>query len=273
MSYLGKQVRLRRLLNRKSGRLLNITLDHPIARGVLPGIERVADTLDLVASATPDAVTIQKGIAQNCFKKHAGDVSIILKCSSFSFYQPTYDAWVTSIEEAVRLGADAASMGLIVGDDRQDEAMESFGMFVRDAESYGMPIVTHIYPRGNLIPEEDQKSVERVAYAARVGAELGADIVKTTYTGSADSFRIVVDACPVRVVAAGGLSASSVREYLEQTRQVMDAGAAGVAYGRFVWQHEDPVALIQALKLIIHEDGTVEKAFQVFEENRKTNKG
>ena len=218
MSTLGKTIRMKRLLNNTSGKLLDITLDHAIARGVLPGMIRVDETLSAVMQGGPDAVTMHKGIAEKCFRPYAGQCGLIIKCSSFSPFHKTFDTWVTEIDEAVRLGADAVSMGVIIGDDRQPEALHSFGQFVRQAELAGMPVITHIYPRGNLIPPEERLSVENIRYAARVGAELGADIVKTEYTGSPESFHEVVEACPAMLVAAGGVDAKTDEDFLRKPK-------------------------------------------------------
>jgi len=101
MAFLGKQVRLRRLFNRKSGHLLAIALDHAIAWGVIEGTENIQATVDTVAASEPDAITIQKGIAEKCMGKWAGHQAFILKCSSFSPFYPSYDGYTGTIEEAV----------------------------------------------------------------------------------------------------------------------------------------------------------------------------
>jgi len=263
MTSLGKQVRLNRLLNKESHKLLAITLDHAIARGVLPGLEDVAGGLQAVMQGKPDAVTLHKGIAEQCFSPYAGQVGLIIKCSSFSPFHKSFDALVTQVDEAVRIGADGAAIGLIVGDSRQPEALSVVGKFVREAELAGLPVIGHIYPRGDLISESERATVENVSYAARVGAELGIAIIKTTYTGSTESFARVVEACPALVVAAGGIDSRTVQEYLQKTRDVMDSGALGVAYGRFVWGYKDPPSLIRGLKAIIHEGRSVDEALEI----------
>ncbi|MEW6046646.1 MAG: 2-amino-3,7-dideoxy-D-threo-hept-6-ulosonate synthase [Bacillota bacterium] len=262
--HLGKRVRLRRLLNASSGRLLTITVDHGIARGVLPGLIDVQRAIDEIVWGVPDAMTMHKGIAERCFEPHAGKVPLIIKCTSFSPYHKTLDVWVTDVEEAIRLGADAISMGVIVGGEHQPKMLENLGRLVKEAESLGLPVVTHIYPRGEYV--EDQYHFENVRYAVRVGAELGVDVIKTHYTGSPDTFAKVVEAVPVPVVLAGGEGGKALEDYLRMTRDALDAGAAGVAYGRFVWQNEEPGAVVRALRAIIHENRTVEEALEVYRE-------
>ena len=252
MSHLGHQIRMNRLMGHRFNRLLDITVDHGIARGVLPGLEDIAGAIARMVAAKPDAITMHKGIAESCLMPYAGQIPLIIKCSSFSPFHPSYDTMITTVEEALRLGADAVSIGVIVGDPRQSEALTNLGAFVKEARLLGMPTVAHIYPRGSLIPESERASPEHVRYAARVAAEVGIDIIKTTYTGSAESFARVVEACPALVVAAGGVEAQDARTFLQKTHDVIEAGGAGLACGRFVWGHPDPVSLIRALKHIIH---------------------
>ena len=265
MSDLGREVRLKRLMSHRFNRLLDVTADHAIARGVLPGLEDIAGAIDRLIEGRPDAITMHKGIAESCFVPYAGEVALIIKCSSFSPFHPAYDTMITSVEEAVRLGADAVSLGVIVGDARQPEALTNLGMFVKEARLLGMPTVAHIYPRGSLIPEGERASVEHVRYAARVAAEVGIDIIKTTYTGSVESFAEVIEACPAPVVAAGGVESQDARTFLQKARDVIDAGGAGLACGRFVWGYPDAARLIQARKHNIHQDGSVASAVEMLE--------
>jgi len=125
-----------------------------------------------------------------------------------------------------------------------------------------MPLVAHIYPKGAMI--KDQHDAKNVAYAVRCGAEIGVDIIKTLWTGSPESFRQVVEACPSMVALAGGEMGETLRDYLEMTRVALDVGLAGVTYGRFVWQHPHPAAVIRALHALIHENASVDAALAVY---------
>jgi class I fructose-bisphosphate aldolase len=263
MSFLGKEIRLKRMLNKKSGRLLAITVDHSIARGIMNGLIPISETIKKIVAGKPDSLTMHKGIAERCFAPYIAEVSLTIKCSTFSPYQPTYDTWVTDVEEAVRLGADAVSMGCIVGGDSQPEQLRNLGIMSKQAESYGMPLVAHIYPRGEMVPQGERYNWKNIAYAVRAGAELGVDIIKTSYTGDPETFARVVEACPARVVIAGGDSADSVENFLKMTKEVIDVGGAGVTYGRFVWEYKEPAKLIRALSSIIHDGCTVEQAMEL----------
>ncbi|MBU5434092.1 class I fructose-bisphosphate aldolase [Pseudoflavonifractor sp. MSJ-37] len=263
MSYLGKDIRLSRLLNDKSGHLLAITVDHSISRGIFENLMPIDDVIAKIVAGKPDSLTMHKGIAQNCFAPFAGKTSLILKASSFSPYQPTMDTQTADVEEAVRLGADAVSMGLILGGEFQPQQVYALGKLTKEAERWGMPVVAHIYPKGEFIPTDKRTSYENLRYCVRLGAELGVDVIKTSYSGSAETFAKVVEACPTRVVAAGGDNFADPKAFLQQTRDLMDAGAAGVTYGRGVWEYKDPTRMVMALNCIVNDDGTVEDAMTV----------
>lgn len=263
MSFLGKEIRMKRLLNQKSGKLLAITVDHSIARGIQGGLIRIQQTIDKIIEGEPDAITMHKGIADLCFRQHAGKVALIVKCSSFSPFQPGFDTWVTDIEEVVRLGGDAASMGCILGGPEQPEQLRQLGLMAKSAATFGIPLAAHIYPRGSYIEKKDQYDWKNVAYAVRAGAELGVDIIKTNYTGSPETFVKVIDACPARVVIAGGEVGKTIEDYLKMTKDVMEIGAAGVTYGRFVWEYPHIPELIRVLKFIIHENGSYKEAVEL----------
>jgi len=262
---LGKKIRLERMKHRPSGKFFFVTVDHSITRGVFPGLINMKDALRKIVAGRPDAITMHKGIAQDFFPPHAGQVSLVLKASSFSPYQPTYDTWVAWVDEAVRLGADAISMGVLVGGDRQAEMLHHLGLISREASLAGMPLIAHIYPKGEMIKQEDQYSVEALSYAVRAGAELGVDIIKTWYPGSPEAFAKVVEVAPGKVVAAGGPKTDTERQFFAMTRGVMDAGAIGVAYGRNIWGHPDPTLMVKALKAIIHGNKGVDEALEILQ--------
>lgn len=161
------------------------------------------------------------------------------------------------------MGADAVSVGCIIGGDNQDQQIQMLSKISKEATSYGMPLISHIYPRGNKIVGEDQYKWENVAYAARIAAELGVDIVKTNYTGSAEASQKVVEATPTRVAIAGGTRGDRIEDYLQMTKDVLDAGGIGVTYGRVVFQYQNPTALIKTLHAIIHKGASVKEAIEL----------
>lgn len=262
--YLGKAIRLGRLFNGGSGRLLAITLDHAIARGVLPGLVDVESAVASVAAGKPDAITLQKGIASRAFSPEysADGISLIVKATSYSPFHPTLDTPTATVEEALRLGADAISVGMLVGEPNQARQLTHLSSVAREAEALGLPLAAHIYPRGEGLKGE-LKSVENVQYAVRAGAEVGVDVIKTEYTGSAETFaEVVLAASPAKVVLAGGSPGGELRDYFQMTADALAAGAAGFTYGRFVWQHPRPDRVVEALRLMVHQDKSVDEALQ-----------
>lgn len=264
MSLLGKEIRLQRLLNKDTGRLLAVAVDQATARGIYEELMPIGRKISEIVAGGPDAMTMHKGIAEMCFPQHAGKTALILKCSTFSPWQPNYDAWVADVEEGIRLGADAVSMGCIVGGDDQPEQLRNLGLISGQAAKYGIPMIAHIYPRGNLIPSDEKDHWKHVAYAVRAGAELGVDIVKTKYTGDPETFRKVVEATPCKVVVAGGESGSRIEDYFQMAKDVIEAGGIGITFGRFVWSNSNPTAIVKALDYVIHRNGSVKEAVELF---------
>ncbi len=260
--FVGKEIRLKRLLG-PTGRLLAITVDHPITRGIMPGLIDIKSVMKKVVAGGPDAVTMHKGIAEKVFPPYAGQTAMIFKSTAYSVhYHPYYDTPVADVEEAVRFGADAISVGMIVGGPEQAQQLTFLGKISKDAASMGMPLVAHIYPKGSMV--KDSSATDAIAYAVRAGAELGVDLIKTTWTGSAESFKKVIAACPAKVALAGGEVGETLEDYLKMTREALDIGLSGVTYGRFVWQHDHTTAVIKAVRALIHEDVSVDGALAVY---------
>ncbi len=259
--FVGKEIRLKRLLG-PSGRLLAITIDHPITRGIMDGLVPIRDVMKKLVAGGPDAITMHKGIAENVFRPYAGQVAMIFKSTAYSIpYHPVYDTPVADVEEAMRAGADAISVGMIVGGPEQAAQLTHLGRISKEAASMGLPLVAHIYPKGTMV--KDPSDAKNLAYAVRAGAELGVDIIKTNWSGSPDTFQRVIEACPTRVALAGGEVGNKLEDYFKMTRDAIDIGLAGVTYGRFVWEDKNPAAIIKALRAIIHEGASVEKAMEV----------
>lgn len=271
MAMLGKAVRMSRLINPKSDKMMAITVDHSISRGILEGLIPIQDTIDKIVAGGPEAITMTKGIAEICWPKHAGKASLLLKCSSYSPVNPTSDVLFGDVEEALRMGADACSVGAIMLGDFQAEQIADIGRISKECMSMGMPLIGHIYPKGESVKVEDRTSWENVAYCCRAGAELGVDIIKTTYTGDPASMAKVVAACPSRVVIQGGDACNTLEDYFKMTREAMDAGVGGVTFGRFVWSYKNVTALVKALGSIIHDNATAEQALEMLRDLESDN--
>ena len=254
MAMLGKAVRMSRLINSQSNKMMAITGDHSIARGIMHGLLPIHETIDKSIAGGPDAITMTKGIAELCLPKHVGKVSLLLKCSSYSPVQPTCDVCFGDVEEGVRMGADGVSVGAILLGNHQAEQIRDIGLISKQCMAAGMPLVGHIYPKGESVKPEDRTKWENIAYCVRAGAELGVDIIKTTYTGDPITMEKVVKSCPARVVIQGGDVGNTVEDYIKMTRDALDVGVGGVTFGRFVWEYRDITSLVKTLRSVIHEN-------------------
>ena len=239
-------------------------MDHAIAHGVQEGIKDISSAIDKVVEGEPNAITLHKGLVKNYYKKFLGKVSLILKATAFSPYHPSYDVLFTDIEEAIYYAADAIAYGASVGDSKQDIMLKRLSKLSKECEYYGIPLTVHIYPKGDLIKEEDRYKVENIIYAVRAASELGADVVKTWYTGSVESFKEVIKASPVPVVIAGGPKAKSSLDFFNMVKGSLEAGGAGVAIGRNVWGSKNPTLMVKALKALVHENYSLEELVREF---------
>lgn len=264
MAMLGKEVRMSRLVNPKSNKMMAITVDHATSRGIAPltGLHHVQDTIDKIILGRPDAMTLTKGIAEHCMWNHAGEVAMLMKISNYSPVAPTRDTVFGTVDEAIRMGADAVSMGCMTLGDFQGEQFEAIGRISEECMRKGMPLIGHVYPKGESVKPEDRTAWENIAYCVRSACELGMDIIKTTYTGDPDSMAKVVATVPssFRIVIQGGDACKTLDDYLQMTREAMDCGVGGVTMGRFVWDYKDVTALVIALRYIIHEGYSVKEA-------------
>jgi len=257
----GKERRLKRIF--LNGKTVIIPMDHGVTSGPIKGLTNMQDIVDKLVLGGANGIVVHKGIAKTIDTKGLGLI-IHLSASTKYSLNPNRKVIVCSIEEAIRLGADAISVHINVGDEKEPEMLESLGKIADECDRFGMPLLAMMYPRGAKISNEHD--FEAVAHAARLGAELGADIIKTNYTGSVETFKKVVESCPVPVVVAGGPKAETTREVLQMVYDSLKAGGAGVSIGRNVFQHENPSAMTKALVAIVHKGASVDEALKILGE-------
>ncbi len=255
----GKVRRLSRIFS-EGGKTVIVPMDHGTTSGPIKGLEDMQKIIDLLKKTPTNAVVIHKGIAERVDTTGLGLI-VHLSASTTLGPSPNWKVCVTSVEEAVRLGADAVSVHVNVGDEHEPDMLAKLGEVADECDAWGVPLLAMMYPRGPKIPSEHDP--ECVKHAARLGAELGADVVKTNYTGSVESFREVVRSCPVPVVIAGGPKAPTVEGFLRMVCDAMKAGAAGVSIGRNVFQAENPAKMATALSAIVHEGASAERALEI----------
>ena len=222
-------------------------------------------TIQTIAEGGANAIVEHKGLVGEGHRGKGRDIGLIVHLSASTSLSPFPNAktLVCSVEEAIKLGADAVSIHVNLGDDQERQMLSDFGQVCYQARTWGMPLLAMIYPRGEKI--KDEYGLDVVKHAARVGAEMGADLVKVSYTGSAESFREVVAGCHVPVVIAGGAKMDSDRDILQMVKGSIDAGGSGVSIGRNVFQHRNPTLMVEAISAIVHDGLGVEDALKLLE--------
>jgi len=263
MSKIGKAIRLERILDRKTRRTVIIPMDHGISVGPINGLIDMPATVDRVAEGGANAVLGHMGLPLHGHRGYGRDIGLIIHLSASSSLgpDPNHKVLVTRVEDAIRIGADAVSIHINVGADDEAEMLRDLGRTARTCDLWGMPLIAMMYPRGPKVKSEH--SVEYVKLAARIGSELGADIVKTNYTGTPESFCEVVSGCNVPVVIAGGPKMDTEKELLQMVYDAIQVGGAGVAFGRNVFQADNPTLLVKRLCTIVHQGYTPEDALKV----------
>ena len=239
-------------------------MDHGITLGAVKGLADIESTIDAVTRGGADAVLTQKGIAPRVHGNKNGSGYVVHLNASTTMGPDSNDKRRTgTVGDALRAGADAVSFHINVGSDHEPGQIEELSEITREAKRFGVPVLAMTYARGaNLDGADPEHDAEYVAHAVRLGEEVGADLVKTSYTGDPDSFEQVVDATRLPVVIAGG-SRGTDRQTLSMVRGAMDAGAAGVSMGRSVFQHDDPEAIARAVAAVVHEDAGAEEALDL----------
>ncbi|MBG0786705.1 MAG: fructose-bisphosphate aldolase [Anaerolineaceae bacterium] len=259
MSEIGKEVRLSRLFNRQSGNSVMVAMDHGAAVGPIKGIVDPEKTVSILAKEKPETFFMPVGIIKKVYKHFIeNDIPYIAAIDSVTFIGPEPDYFIVSdtVEHAMIYGATAVSAHIFVGPEKTSEMMKGLSAIARECDRLGMPLLAIMYPNGF----ENDYDVKLVKHAARMAAEYGADIVKTYYTGSKESFQEVIEGSPLPVLLSGGDKTDNPLDFLGVLKNCMDAGGRGVAVGRNVWQADDPAKMLQAVKKVVHEGLTPEEA-------------
>ena len=259
----GKKRRLKRIFQ-QDDRTVIVPMDHGVSIGPIKGISNMQKIVDQLLKGGVDAVVVHKGIAK---RVDVGNAGLIVQLSAISNLSPNANnkVQVCTVQEAIRVGADAVSVHVNVGAQDEDKMLAKLGRVADECDIYGMPLLAMMYPRGPKIQSEHAADV--VAHAARLGAELGADIIKTNYTGDIETFKAVVESCPAPVIIAGGPKCKTEHEILQMAYESIKAGSVGLSIGRNVFQHENPTLMVKALSAIVHEGVSVEWALRILGES------
>ena len=261
--YLGKQVRLERIINREDHRTIIVPMDHGVTIGAVDGLVDMREAVNDMAIGGADAVLMHKGLIR-CSHRSAGkDVGLIVHLSASTMLTPNANTktLVGTVEEGIKHGADAVSVHVNLGDPNERLMLADLGKVAAACDDWHMPLLAMMYARGPEIANSFDPKV--VAHCARVGVELGADIVKVSYTGDMVSLAGVVSGRCVPVVIAGGERMESARQVLQMVHDSIKAGGAGVSMGRNVFQHPRRIELMRALRAIVHDNADVDHALAI----------
>ncbi|GAB6908431.1 Uncharacterized aldolase LsrF [Desulfosarcina cetonica] len=265
----GKERRLRRILNPETGRSLVLAVDHGMALGPMTGIVDIKATLrQLDATGKVDCWLMTKGIYNHAYAP-AGDPGVILRASggaTIAGPELTREGQTATVEEALHLAVDAVATSAFVGSPYEHETLIGMAHLSSECRKWDMPLLGVI---GLGKTNEDKKKDPKfIALGARVGAEHGADIIKTYYTET--DFDKVVAGCPVPIMIAGGPKCETDLDTLKMIHGALQGGAKGIVMGRNVWQSPYPVALLTAVHGLIHKNLNVDEAAELLAHEKNT---
>lgn len=258
----GMENRMSRLIQ-ADGRCFFLPIDHGYFQGPTRRLEKPGETIKpLIRYA--DGLFVTRGVLRSCIDPRKSP-PVILRISggtSIIGDDLSHEGITTSVQEAVRLNVAAVGMSIFIGSRYEHESLMNLGRLVDECENYGIPVMA-VTAVGK---ELEKREARYLALACRIAAELGARVVKTYWC---EDFEKVTEGCPVPIVMAGGPKCDTEREVFEFVSDGMQKGAIGLNLGRNVWQHEHPVAMMKALRAIVHKNASVREAEALFEEEKK----
>jgi len=256
----GMRNRMARIIKPRTGRTVMLAVDHGYFLGPTTGLERPGEQLKPLLPYA-DVLMPTRGVLRTCIDP-ATDVPIVLRVSGgTSIVGPELlrEGQTVSIKDAIRLNVVGMAYSITVGAAWERDTLLGITHLVDCGEEYGIPVLAV-----TAVGKDMVRDARYISLACRMAAELGVHIVKTYYV---DGFDKVVESCPVPVVVAGGKKVPEM-EALQMTYDSIEAGAVGVDMGRNIFQSEDPVAMLQAVRAVVHKDATPKEAMRVFEEKR-----
>ncbi len=257
----GNQIRLDRIMRR--GKMLCIPMDHGISNGPIKGLEDPVSMIQRCDGHGLSSIIINKGVLKALPRPIRAGVLIHFSTSTSLSVSPNRKMLTGTVKEAVAMGADGVSLHINIGGKEEPEMLEQLGTISTQCHQWGMPLLAMMYPRGENVSNPHDPDI--VGHVARIGAECGADIVKTVYTGDIDSFTNIVKSTPVPIVVAGGPKTETDMDILQMTEDVMAAGAKGVTYGRNIFAHKRPEKMVEALSEIVFRRHSAKEAMKRFE--------
>ena len=239
----------------KGGRCLYLAYDQGLEHGPIEFNEVNANPIEIIRIAQKgkfNGLIFQKGIAEHYNKEiKKSKVPLIIKLNGKTnlYDGEPISRQLCSVAEAVKIGASAVGYTIYAGSANESVMMQEFEKIEEEAHKKGIPVIAWVYPRGKGVKEKTDDDI--MEYACRIGLELGADMVKVKYSGNKKALKFAVkSAGKCKVVIAGGIKTNE-KDFLKQSRDVMDSGACGIAVGRNVWQAKKPMEIVKKLREIV----------------------
>ena len=258
---IGKQIRMNSIFRKSTGNSVIVAIDHGGIAGPMNGINNPHKLIDDCVSGGADSVLTTRGFARAAGDAWDRNTSLILRLTGgFTVLGGMFEEeMISTAETALLYGACGTAATVKFGHSREGEFTKQTSLLADSCERWGLPLMVEAMAKGKDMGKADPKGI---ALASRAAAEIGADIVKTYYTGDPDSFSKVVEGCPVPVVILGGEKSDNLETVFSDVYYSMQAGARGIAIGRNIWQHKDTKAMIQAMAGLVHENWTVSQAMK-----------
>lgn len=252
----GMKNRLSKIIKPKDGRTVMLAVDHGYFMGPTTGLENLGNMVNPLLPYA-DTLMLTRGALRNYIDPNT-EIPIVLRVSggtSIVGKELLHEGTVVSIEDAIRLNASGVSYSILVGAEFERDTLLGMTQYIDEAERYGIPVLAV-----TAVGKDMAKDERYLGLASRMAAELGAHVVKTYFC---KGFEKVVEACPVPIVIAGGKKTPE-KEALQMAYDAIHAGAIGVDMGRNIFQSQNPVGMIKAVRSIVHEKVTVKEAFEVY---------
>ncbi len=255
----GLKNRLSRIIQPKTGKTVMLAVDHGYFLGPTTGLEQPRKTIMPLAPYA-DTLMLTRGVLRTCIDPTV-DTPIVLRVSGGTsiLTELSNEGIITCMEDAVRLNASGVALSIFVGAQYERQTLLSLASLIDEGERIGMPVLAV-----TAVGKDMARDSRYLGLACRIAAELGAHMVKTYYC---EGFEKVVESCPVPIVIAGGKKIPE-KDALTLTYNAIQAGAVGVDMGRNIFQSEAPVAMIKAVRAVVHEGYTPDEAFNLFNEEK-----
>jgi predicted phospho-2-dehydro-3-deoxyheptonate aldolase len=255
----GKMLRLHSIFKGQNRKACIVPIDHGTTLGPIAGLENCASLARQLLDGGADAIVAHKGTLNVLLEQSGlarGTYLLHLSASTNLGQSQSYKVSVASVEEGIRMGAAGISIHVNLGTAQEPEMLREFGRISEACFAWGMPLLAMMYVDGC------KGDVKKIAHAARLAQEIGADMVKIDYPGSAEALHQVLLGVQIPVLIAGGAKTDNPADILRAISDAMLGGASGVSIGRNIFQHPNPKLITHMIHLLVREEWTLEECLE-----------